>query len=128
MIFQDHISDLFNLIRLPLTVPGLKIENLLNSVLCKNVVIAFDTLIKPKSLEQRTYNVSNDTFASDLRINMCSYNFSSLPISKLYHFCIFMPRCSFYSFAQWQVQWLQWFSRNLVNVNKVGKAKLFKAV
>ena len=54
MIFQDHIPDLFNLVWFPFTIFGLQVENFLNIVFGENVVIAFDSLIKPKPLEQVT--------------------------------------------------------------------------
>ena len=60
MIFQDYLPDLFNLVWLSLTIFGLKIENFLNTVLGENVVIAFDTLMKPKSLDQSTKRFERD--------------------------------------------------------------------
>jgi hypothetical protein len=54
VIFQDHIPDLFDLVRFPLPAFWLQVEDLLNTILGKNVVIAFDALIKPKPPEQGT--------------------------------------------------------------------------
>jgi len=54
VIFQDHIPDLFDLVRFPLPTFGLQVEDLFNTILGENVVIAFDALIKPKSSEQGT--------------------------------------------------------------------------
>lgn len=60
VIFQDYLPGLFNLVWLSLTIFGLKIENFFNTILGKNVVIAFDTLMKPKSLEQATKRFERD--------------------------------------------------------------------
>jgi hypothetical protein len=54
VIFQDHIPDLFDLVRFPLPTFGLQVEDLFNTILGENVVIAFDALIKSKSSEQGT--------------------------------------------------------------------------
>ena len=48
-VFQDYIPDLLNLVRFPLPIFGLQLEDLLNTILGENVVIAFDALIKPQS-------------------------------------------------------------------------------
>ena len=60
MIFQDHIPDLFNLVRFPLPILGLQVEDLLNTILGENVVVAFNALIKPKSPEQSTQRFERD--------------------------------------------------------------------
>jgi len=52
--FYDHIPDLFDLLRFPLPIFGLQVEDLLNTIFGENVVIAFNALIKPKSPEQGT--------------------------------------------------------------------------
>ena len=95
MIFQDHVPDLFDLVRFPPPIFGLQVEDLLNTILGENVVIAFDALINPSRLS-RARNLSNVTFASDLRIRMCSYSFSSLTIIESYHLCFFVERSPTY--------------------------------
>jgi hypothetical protein len=54
VIFQDHVSDLFDLVWFPLPIFGLQVEDLLNTILGENVVIAFDALIKTNLPEQGT--------------------------------------------------------------------------
>jgi hypothetical protein len=45
---------LFDLVRFPLPIFGLQVEDLFNTIFGKNMVIALDALIKPKSPNQGT--------------------------------------------------------------------------
>jgi hypothetical protein len=52
MILQNYIPDFFDLVWLSLTLFGLKIENLVDTILGEDMVIPFYTIIKTKALEQ----------------------------------------------------------------------------
>jgi hypothetical protein len=49
-VTNDHVSDLFDLIRLGQPDSRLKVQDLLDAIARENVVVTSDTLIKAKSL------------------------------------------------------------------------------
>jgi hypothetical protein len=52
MILHHDPADLFDLIRLSLTSPGLQVQNLRYTVLCKDVVVAADPLREAQAPKQ----------------------------------------------------------------------------
>jgi hypothetical protein len=60
VIFQDEIPDLLDLIGFPLSAFGLEIENLLNTIHEKNMVIALDSFTETKPFEQCTQRFERD--------------------------------------------------------------------
>jgi hypothetical protein len=54
---HDQLPDLFDLIGLGFVTPGLQIEDFFDARLAENVMIAADTLFKPKTFEQRTQSI-----------------------------------------------------------------------
>jgi len=82
---------LFDLIRFCFSILWLKIEDFFDCIFCENVMIAFYPLNKSRLLS-KAHNDSNDTFASEIRINIFWYSFSSLLMTQYYHFRFFLPR------------------------------------
>jgi hypothetical protein len=67
--FQDEISDLLDLIGFSLSASGLEIENLLNTILEKNMVITLDSFTETKPFEQYAQR-----FERDVRIRSSHHN------------------------------------------------------
>jgi len=66
-MFQDNISNLFDLVWFSFSVLWLKVEDLLNTLHGKYVVIASDALIKPKPPEKTTGIVLTGLYISIAR-------------------------------------------------------------
>ncbi len=62
LVFQNKISNLFDLVRFSHTSLRLDIDYLGNTIPIKNIMVSFNPLVKAKSSNQRAQFVKADVF------------------------------------------------------------------